>query len=74
MSVLRFEKDSAAKNPVFAKIVGSKRKRKGPAAESKDTGKIAAMLEMCEAVTKKCSKIVDKFQASKSNFAKQQCY
>ena len=44
------------------------------AAESKDTGKIAAMLEMWEAVTKKRNKIVDKFQTSKPNLAKQQCY
>ena len=75
----KLEKSSTAKNPVFAKFVGSKRKRKGPAvsaaaAESKDTGKIAAMLEMGETVTKKCNKIVDKFQTSESNLAKQQCY
>ena len=32
------------------------------------------MLEMGETVTKKCNKIVDKFQTSESNLAKQQCY
>ena len=32
------------------------------------------MLEMGETVTKKCNKIVDKFQASESNLVKQQCY
>ena len=73
------EKGSTAAKPAFAKFVGSKRKRKGPAAsavavESKDTGKIAAMLEMGETVTKKCNKIVDKFPMSESNLAKQQCY
>ena len=44
------------------------------AVESEDTGKIAEMLVMGEAVTKKCNKIVDKFQTPESNLAKQQCY
>ena len=67
--------------PVYAKFVG-KRKRdkvKGPAAsavavQSQDTGKIAEILEMGETVTKKCNKIVGKFQMPESNLAKQQYY
>ena len=61
--------------------LGRKRdKGKGPAAasavavESEDTGKIAEILEMGEAVTKKCNKIVGKFQTSELNLAKQQWY
>ena len=49
--------------------------REGPSSvESEDTDKIAKMLEMGEVVTKKCNKIVDKFQTSESNLAKQQRY
>ena len=76
----KLEKGSTAKNPVFAEFVGNKRKRKGPVASAvaveskKEIGKIAAMFEMGETVTKKCNKIVDKFQTSESDLAKQQCY
>ena len=73
-------KGSTAVKPVFAKLAGKRKRGKGPAAanavaaESEDTGKITEMLQMGETVTKKCSKIVDKFQTSESNLATQQCY
>ena len=74
------KRGSTYAKPVFVKIVGKRKRGKGPAAanavaaESKGTAKIAAMLEIGETVTKKCNKIVDKFQTTESNLAKQQCY
>ena len=44
------------------------------AIETEDTRKIAEVLEMGEAVTNKCNKIVGKFQTSESNLAKQHWY
>ena len=71
------EKGSTYVKPVFAKVVGKRKRGKDPAAnavtaESQDTGKIVEMLEMGETVTKNYNKIVDKFQTSESNLAKQQ--
>ena len=69
------EKGSTDAMPIVAKVVGKRKRGKGPAvntvsAEGKDTGKIAEMLEMRETVTKKCNKIADKFQTPESNLAK----
>ena len=59
-------------------MAGSRRpsetKGSAVAVESEDTCKIAETLEMGETVTKKCNKIVGKFQTSESNLAKQQWY
>ena len=67
------ERGSTYAKPVFASLPRSSASasaKRGPAAnavaaESKDTGKIAAVLEMGEVVTKKCNKIIGKSTSSR---------
>ena len=71
------EKGSTYAKPVVANVAGKRKHGKAAnavAAESKDTAKIAEMLEMGETFTKKRNKIADKIQTSESKLAKQQCY